>query len=107
MKNLGFQVTYTNGEFTYSEHPVEEGNNYASVDTSQGGRFTNFQNQNPDTEMNDTDSEVQDVQEEVDNTYQASKDIRPPRNYMVMKAGDSSFRISQRDFRNAVSALHR
>ena len=108
MKNLGFQVTYTNGEFTYSEHPVEAGNNFASVDTSQGGRFTNFQ-QNPDSEMNDTDNEVQDVQDEIDNTYQASNGIRNPSNYMVMKGmgSDSSFRISQRDFRNAVYALHR
>lgn len=105
MKNLGFQVVYTNGEFTYSEHPVEAGNSFASMDTSAGGRFTNFQN--PDSEQNDTYSEVQESEDEIDTAYQASDGIRPPRDFMVMKGAGSSFRISQRDLRDAVHALRR
>lgn len=107
MKNLGFKVTYTNGEFTYSEQTVDQGQgmmmggNNPSVNTQQGFRGNNDGfGGNPDTEQNDT--EQNDTEDEVDE----SMDEMGSSPYMAsLKKRDNSFRISQGDLRRAISKI--
>ena len=106
MKNLGFQVTYTNGEFVYSEKPIDQG-----MGGMMGGNQMNPTQNNDigfrgmpgagglgyDSEQEDTTQEIQDYEDEAEEQYKASKDVR--------KSG-SSFRISQGDLRRAIQQIH-
>jgi DNA-directed RNA polymerase subunit RPC12/RpoP len=109
MKNLGFQITYTNGEFTYSEKPVDMGMGMGGM----GGGMDPAQNTDigfrgmlgagglgNDTEQMDTKGEVGEYEDDAYQQYQASKDAK------LRKAG-SSFRLSQGDLRRAISQIHR
>lgn len=113
MKNLGFKVTYTNGEFTYSEQPVDEG-----IGGGMGGMMGGMGGNKPsvaqntdigfrgmpgagglgnDAEMMGTDEEVGEVEDEAYEQYQAS----------MKKGADNRFRISQGDLRRAVRQVRR
>lgn len=101
MKNLGFQVTYTNGEFTYSEKPVDAGQMNPQQNTDMGFRgMAGAGGLGNDAEMMGTDEEVGEVMDDASEQYQASKDSK------LRKSG-SSFRISQRDLRRAIQQISR
>jgi len=109
MKNMGFKVTYTNGEFIYSEQTEDP-----NAQGGMGGGMSNMPSQNTDigfrgmagaggrgedSEMFDTDEEVGEVMDEADEQYQASKEAK------LRKAGNT-FRISQGSLRRAIQQIH-
>lgn len=124
-KNLGFGITYSNGEFTYTEKPVD-GNganvNMAVQDPNApvgSGYMGNGMGQ--DSEQMATQDEVGDSLDELDDQITASHDAMTARRIReIIKADrrsrDSSFRIQgrpvhpdgipQRHRRGAVRTLH-
>mgnify|MGYP006916065395 CR=1 FL=1 len=107
MKGLGFQVTYTNGEFTYSEKPVDNAMMGGMMGGMGGGQANPVQNDKIgfrgmpgpgglgyDSEQADTTQEIQDYEDEAKETYSAKS----------RKSGNS-FRISQGDLRRAIQQV--
>lgn len=85
-KNLGFGVTYSNGEFSYTERPIDNPNG-VTVNTA----VRSF----GDTEQAMTDQAVDDAMDEGYDTIQASRDRISARDVReaLRKGGDIPFRI--------------
>ena len=104
MKNMGFVVTYTNGEFTYSEQATNGmmggmggmGGNIPNVNTQQGFRgMPGPGGLGYDSEQDSTTDEIQSYEDEANEDYKTTK----------TRKSDSSFRISQGDFRRAIQQI--
>lgn len=107
-KGLGFAVTYSNGEFSFSEKPTNDGSANANMNVGQG--FDGY-----DSEQADTDSEIDDSMQQADEALTASKDVPDATRLRkaLNKGRGMSFRnrqavrISERDVRGTVREIHR